>query len=325
MRRDRQQGGLSRVQQLGLRPAKAFRPSASRITGSSASEHGGANELLRLVIGGKAGANRQHRLALNDRRRNVRSRNSRMLALPASVASRGAVISSGMPAATIGKHVAGRRHGRQARADAQRRASRQHGSAGLPQRARNDQGVAKVPLFESGGAPAADRGTRPARANAASDVGSSSSNSGGVPISRTIRLTHAVGARRHHWPSFGAVSVTVASAAITGPPKSSASEAGPRACPRRSRAPASAANPPRLLLAPAVHVLDHLRQQAFDGPLQAGAQQRVHDEVRFIENAAGDVPCLLLVTTRNSPLPAAASAADSSPRRRASPRVRRKG
>ncbi len=66
-----------------------------------------------------------------------------MLTLPVSVASRGAVINSGMPAATIGNDVNRRRYGRKARADAQRRTARKDGGARFAQRAGNDEGMAK--------------------------------------------------------------------------------------------------------------------------------------------------------------------------------------
>ena len=123
-------------------PAKAFRPSASRITGRSVSEHCGANKLLRLGVGGEAGANRQHGFAVNDG-----GETAVVEIAHADAACFGCEQRRGHQlrhaCGDDRKHVDGRRHRHKAGADAQRRAPCKDGGAGLAQRARDDQGVAE--------------------------------------------------------------------------------------------------------------------------------------------------------------------------------------
>ena len=142
MRRDRQQFALFCVPSSAARPAKAFSPSASRITGNEVVSRTARMNCCVSVIGGKPRANRQHRFAVGDLRE----------VLTFQVAHAGCALLGGEQARghQFGharghdrQHIPRRSHGGQARAHAQSGASAQYGGSRFAQRARDNQGVAK--------------------------------------------------------------------------------------------------------------------------------------------------------------------------------------
>ena len=111
------------------------------------------------------------------------------------------------------QHISRRSHGDQARAHAESRASRRAPRhpicpASRRQSGRGQRYLCSCRALRTSGSPQNSPGSSQCRFS----FGSSSSNSRGVPISRTIRWPTRSARGDRSWPTLGAVNVTVASA-----------------------------------------------------------------------------------------------------------------
>ena len=244
------------------------------------------DELLRFVLHGKPGADGENGFAAQDLRETCRSRDCAGSRCRLRWTARGAVIISGIPAATIGQHVLRRGHGDESRSGAQRAARRTESPRRISRAIRPRSARGRTfPYSRPGRARAARREIPPARSSEFSNA----SRTRAAPaasryLSRPARRSTTSAAKRAA-PPWARSSVTVKSAATTGPPKSCASEASPEGI-----STATTTVLPRRFRPRRVQIFDDRAQQAFHGPAQPGAEQRVHDQVRFSQRRARRFP-----------------------------------